>query len=120
MTIETVRISDKGKQQLSKLKSKTGITQWNHLCRWAFCLSLKEKSIPPVEDISANSNIEMTWATFGGEYQAVYLAILKERLKSDNIPTTEDNTRLYFKIHLHRGISYLSNLIKSNTLDLFK
>jgi hypothetical protein len=27
--------------QLIRLKTRTGITQWNILCRWAFCLSLK-------------------------------------------------------------------------------
>ena len=41
--IETVRISEKGKTQLITLKRRTGIQNWNVLCRWAFCISLKEQ-----------------------------------------------------------------------------
>jgi len=43
--IETIRISEKGKQQLIQLKRKTGIDNWHTLCRWAFCISLAEPSI---------------------------------------------------------------------------
>jgi len=52
--IETIRISEKGKQQLTRLKRKTGIENWNTLCRWAFCLSLSESSIPPEEEIPSD------------------------------------------------------------------
>ena len=58
--IETVRISEKGKIQLITLKRRTGIQNWNVLCRWAFCLSLKEQKEPAAEDIPADSSIEMT------------------------------------------------------------
>ena len=30
-------------------------------------------------DIPADSNVEMTWHVFGGEYQEIYFALLKER-----------------------------------------
>ena len=108
MAIDHVYISEKGKKQLSRLKAKTGIQQWNHLCRWAFCLSLQEKSVPPLEDINTDSSIDMTWKTFGGEYHEVYLALLKTRVLNDGIPGDDENLKLYFKIHLHRGISYLT------------
>lgn len=107
MTIDHVYVSEKGKKQLTRLKTKTGIQQWNYLCRWAFCLSLQEKSIPPLEDIITDSSIDMNWQTFGGEYHDVYLALLKKRLKNDGIQLDEYSLRLYFKMHLHRGISYL-------------
>jgi len=119
MAIDHVYVSEKGKKQLSKLKAKTGIQQWNYLCRWAFCLSLNEKSIPPFEDINTDSSIDMTWQTFAGEYSEVYIALLKTRLMNDDIPVDEDKLRLYFKIHLHRGISYL--LKKTECVgDLYK
>lgn len=108
MIIESVRLSEKAKSQLIRIKARTGINQWNHLCRWAFCLSLREPSVPPFEDIATNSNVEMTWKTFGGEFQDVYLGLLKTRLVSDNINLTNSNIHLYFKLHLHRGISYLA------------
>jgi DNA sulfur modification protein DndE len=113
MTIEHVYVSEKGKKQLSRLKTKTGIQQWNHLCRWAFCISLQEKSVPPIEDINTGSSIDMTWQTFGGEYHEVYLALLKTRIRNDGLATDDDTIKLYFKIHLHRGISYLVKRVNS-------
>lgn len=112
MIIDKVYVSEKGKKQLSRLKVKTGISQWNHLCRWAFCLSLKEPSIPPLEDIVTDSSIEMTWQTFAGQHQEVYFALLKTRLKNDELEVSDENLKLYFKLHLHRGISYL---VKNST-----
>ncbi|MBN1006731.1 DNA sulfur modification protein DndE [Amphritea pacifica] len=111
--IETVYVSEKGRSQLSRLKVKTGIRQWNHLCRWAYCLSLKENSIPPYEDIVTDSSVEMTWQTFAGEYHEVYWALLKTRLQNDGIEANEENMKLYFKLHLHRGISYLNKNIET-------
>ena len=115
--IEIIRISEKGKQQLAQLKRKTGIDQWNILCRWSLCLSLSEPSIPPKEDIPANSNIEMTWKTFSGQFEEVYEALLKQRMIDDGLPI--DDLPLWFRIHLHRGISYLSKNTKSLN-DLLK
>lgn len=108
MLIESVRLSEKAKSQLVRIKARTGIHQWNHLCRWAFCLSLREPSVPPFEDIVTNSNVEMTWKTFGGEFQDVYLGLLKTRLMNDDVTLTNSNIQKYFKLHLHRGISYLA------------
>ena len=46
MIIKQVRVSQQAKDQLSRLKGKTGIKNWNVLCRWALCYSLSEKTIP--------------------------------------------------------------------------
>lgn len=117
MAIDHVYVSEKGKKQLSKLKAKTGIQQWNHLCRWAFCLSLQEKSIPPLEDINTDSSIDMTWQTFAGENHELYMALLKTRMINDGLDFGDENLKLYFKIHLHRGISYLVKKV-DNVSDL--
>ncbi len=115
--IETIRISAKGKQQLIRLKKKTGIGHWNTLCRWAFCLSLAETSIPPKEEIPSDSNVEMTWRTFTGQYEGAYEAILKQRLIDDKLPMTD--AHFWFRIHLHRGISYLVKKVDGIS-DLFE
>ncbi|MBC6474598.1 MAG: DndE family protein, partial [Hormoscilla sp. GM102CHS1] len=39
-------LSQTAKNQLTQLKRNTKIDQWNILCRWAFCRSLAEPSIP--------------------------------------------------------------------------
>ncbi len=108
--IESIKVSEKAKQQLIQLKRKTGIDQWNTLCRWAFCLSLAESSIPPFEEIPADSNLEMTWKTFSGQYGQVYEAILKQRLIEDDLSVEE--APYWFRIHLHRGISYINNKLE--------
>ena len=46
MSIKQVRLSNQAKEQLIRLKTRTGIQQWNILCRWALCLSLKELTPP--------------------------------------------------------------------------
>jgi len=74
MSIKQVRLSNQAKEQLIRLKTRTGIQQWNILCRWALCLSLKEKTPPTPIDIPADSNVEMTWQVFGGEHNELYLA----------------------------------------------
>ncbi|EMK3313942.1 DNA sulfur modification protein DndE [Vibrio vulnificus] len=113
MSIETVRLSEKAKGQLITVKKNTKIDNWNVLCRWALMLSLKEESIPPHEDIVTNSNVEMTWKVFGGEFADIYLAMLKQRIYLDYGKVDEDELYYHFKLHLHRGISYLLNHAKS-------
>lgn len=108
MSIETVRLSEKAKGQLITVKKNTKIDNWNVLCRWALMLSLKEESIPPHEDIVTNSNVEMTWKVFGGEFSDIYLAMLKQRIYLDYGKVDEDELYYHFKLHLHRGVSYLA------------
>jgi DNA sulfur modification protein DndE len=100
---------------LIRLKTKTGIQQWNILCRWAFCLSLREAAPPSPFDVPADSNVEMTWPVFAGEYHELYLAMLKERLVRDGIELSEKELNRQFRLHLHRGIGYLTspNTIRS-------
>lgn len=108
MPVDHIRLSQRAKDQLIKLKRDTGIMQWNILCRWAFCTSLAEPSIPPDADHPADSNVEMDWKTFGGEYANLYWALLKERCKEDSLGTEAQILGDLFRLHLHRGIAYLS------------
>ena len=107
MALDTIRLSKQGRDQLVWLKRVTGITHWNVLCRWAFCVSLAEPSRPRKDRIPADSNVEMTWKTFGGDLQEIYMALLKERCQRDGIGLTPETLSTYFRLHLHRGIGYL-------------
>lgn len=109
--IEHIRLSEKAKQQLIVIKRKTGIENWNVLCRWALCLSLAEKSIPPKEDIALDSSVEMTWRVFSGEQSETLASIIKQRIQHDGITLTSETMQEYFKLHLHRGISFLSSTV---------
>ena len=108
MSIKQVRLSNQAKEQLIRLKTRTGIQQWNILCRWALCLSLKEKTRPTPIDIPADSNVEMTWQVFGGEHNELYLALLKQRCKNDGLSVDTDTLIKQLRLHLHRGIGYMA------------
>lgn len=109
MAIEHIRLSQRGKDQLIKLKRATGVENWNILCRWALCISLAERSVPPPAKIPADSNVEMSWKVFGGRYADLYLALLKERCVLDSLGTDPETLAQQFRLHLHRGISYLAS-----------
>lgn len=101
------RLSKKAKDQLITLKRRTGLENWNVLCRWAFCVSLAEPSVPRDDRIPADSNVEMTWKTFAGDNDQVYLELLRQRCQTDGFEATDANLMKVFRLHVHRGISYL-------------
>ena len=105
--IETVRISEGARDQLITLKRYTGIKNWNTLCRWALCVSLREESPPPVHPIVTDSSVEMTWRVFGGADADLYWALLKQRCRRDGLGSDDETLATQFKLHLHRGIGYL-------------
>jgi DNA sulfur modification protein DndE len=115
--IEIVRLSEKAKFQLITLKRRTGIQNWNILCRWALCASLAEKSEPPHEDIPTDSSIEMTWKTFTGGEEELYLALIQLRASKAGIALNKVALNHYFRLHLHRGISYMSGNPKLQKIE---
>jgi DNA sulfur modification protein DndE len=108
MNLKQIRLSSQAKDQLIRLKSRTGIGQWNILCRWAFCLSLRQPTPPTPIEVPADSNVEMSWHVFGGEAHELYLALLTERCQRDGLGTSEEVLARQFRLHLHRGIGYLA------------
>ncbi len=108
MIVKQIRLSNHAKERLSRLKGKTGIKNWNVLCRWAYCYSLKENTIPTSENIDGDSNVEMSWYTFAGEYSDLYEALIITWCKKMDIPTDNETMAKYIKMHIERGISYLS------------
>ena len=106
--INTIKLSQTAKDQLTKLKRFTKIDQWNILCRWAFCRSLAEPTIPSPVPIITDSNVEMTWRVFGGELADILIIALKQRCHNDNLGTDKETLATQFRLHLHRGIGYLA------------
>ena len=115
MIIKQIRLSNSAKDKLSRLKGKTGIQNWNVLCRWAFCFSLKEGTMPTDIEIDSDSNVEMSWLTFAGEHYELYEALIKQWCIDNNLGLDNDTLAKYFKLHLERGIGYLcgTNFIKN-------
>lgn len=106
--IDRIKLSQTAKDQLTKLKRHTKIDQWNILCRWAFCRSLAEPTIPSPVPIPADSNVELTWKVFGGEMSDILLIALKQRCHNDGLGSDKEILATQFRLHLHRGIGYLA------------
>ncbi|MFB6275817.1 MAG: DNA sulfur modification protein DndE [Halothece sp.] len=106
--LERIRLSKTGRDQLIKLKRYTKIEQWNILCRWGFCRSLAEPAKPSPVPIPSDSNLELTWRVFGGELSDVLLIALKQRCYQDGVGLDQETLAQQFRLHLHRGISYLA------------
>jgi DNA sulfur modification protein DndE len=117
--VNSIKLSQTAKDQLTKLKRATKIEQWNILCRWAFFRSLAEAAPPSIIPIPADSNLEMTWKVFGGDFADISVLALKQRCYQDGLEITPEILSQQFRIHLHRGIGYLagdSNLRKIEDL----
>lgn len=103
--IDSVRLSQQAKEQLMRLKRRTGIEHWNVLCRWALCISLSDTTEPVAANVPTDSAVEMSWKVFGGPYGDIILALLIQRHR--NARRTEDLGE-YLRLHLHRGIAHLA------------
>ena len=106
--IDHVRLPAETRDRLIVLKRRTGIRQWNVLCRWAFCLSLAEEKPPPMHDVRADSNVEMTWQTFAGRHAGILMALLKSRCLRDGMDISDDTLTITLRAHIRRGASYLT------------
>ena len=115
--VDVVRVDERAKTQLTTLKRRTGIKNWNVLCRWALCASLAESSMPADQEVGVLSNVEMSWSTFGGPSADIYAAIIQARCEADGIPQTPDSLAEQFRLHLHRGITYLVGNEDTKTLS---
>jgi len=103
--IDTIRISQRAKEQLIWLKRQTGITQWNVLCRWALCLSMADPAPIGDFDDAADSNVEMRWDVFAGEYEKVFWGLIAERCRNEELSCQGKNLTRFVRQHIHRGIS---------------
>jgi DNA sulfur modification protein DndE len=101
--VETVRVSERGRDILIKLKRKTGIEHWNVLCRWALAESLSRKEKPDRFVGGSDSNIEIKWNTFGGDQaDLISLAVQLSHAKTPQLSLQE-----FFRAHLERGLLLL-------------
>ena len=115
--LERIKLSQSAKDQLIKLKRVTKIPTWNVLCRWALCRSLAEPSIPSPVPIPADSNVEMSWQTFGGPIADQLLIALKQRCHKDELGTDPETLATQLRLHLHRGIGYLAGDLNLKGID---
>lgn len=106
-TVDTVRLDEATKKRLNILKRRTGIGNWNILCRWAFCLSLTEPNRPREILASPGDGVEMSWKVFAGEYAPIYAALLNQRCEQEHGNMEPQALNTCLKEHITRGVGYL-------------
>ena len=77
--------------------------------------SLSENTKPTEIAIPADSNLEMSWMTFGGDYYEIYEALVKAWCLKMKLPIDDESVARYFRLNLERGIANLcgTGFIKS-------
>ncbi|MGB4205881.1 MAG: DNA sulfur modification protein DndE [Bacteroidales bacterium] len=95
--------------RLQMLKGKTGLTP-NILLRIAVCYSLNEPKVPKPEDYDEEGQ-ELNRYTLTGEWDSLYMGLLRERLMADGLDPEKD---LFpqFGAHLNRGVFSIFPQIK--------
>ncbi len=112
MSFNRIRISGDASNKLRTLKARTGLTP-NILCRIAFVLSLNEPGLPNADNYDENGQ-EFNRYTLTGEWDQLFMALLKERLLRDGFSLTLDLVS-QFRAHMNRGVSLLQTRVKGLT-----
>ena len=60
-------------------------------------------------DPQSDSNVEMSWLTFAGEYHEIYEELIRVRCLNDGLGDDQDTLLRYFRLHLNRGINHYSS-----------
>lgn len=115
--IEVIRLSQKAKDQLVWLKRQTGIAQWNVLCRWALCISIADPTPIGDFDDTADSNLEIRWDVFAGEYKEIYHALIATACTDSGIQCSSKSMTRATRQHIHRGISRLVGATKITSIS---
>jgi DNA sulfur modification protein DndE len=103
-----LRLTKEASNRLRFVAGKTGLTP-NLLCRLGFCYSLSDPSIPNPDDYPEEDR-EFNRYTLLGEYDQLFVALLRERCRIDGL----DLERLpdYFRAHMNRGVTLLQHRIR--------
>ena len=116
--LEALKTTTNIKNVLSSIKRVTGIEYWNVICRWALCISLKQKSLPRLVEEKLDG-VEIDYDVFVGKNNSIYTQLLINNLIKHNIEVTKSNVYKYLYAHVNRGVSILYNKKMKSIKDLF-
>lgn len=109
VSLAKIRLTKDASNRLRFLAGRTSLTP-NLLCRMGFCLSLEDPKIPNPEEFPEEDR-EFNRYTLLGEYDPVYIALLKQRLYNDGL--NPEDVEPHFRAHLNRGIELLQQRVRS-------
>jgi len=109
MSFNRIRVSEEATNQLRVLKGRTGLTP-NFLCRLALCTSLEEGGIPDPQRYDENGQ-EFNRYTLTGQWDALFAALVRERLVNDGLDSEDDFYHQY-RAHINRGVGTVYGRVK--------
>jgi len=112
MKLNRLRVCQEVSNRLSLLKGRTGITP-NVLCRIGFCLSLNDATVPDPDDYPPDSEREIDRHTLTGQWDRLFVALLKERCQQDGRPLSDEALAAQFRAHVNRGVLLLFKRVRS-------
>src|SRR5215475_613544 len=95
MKLTKLRLSKEASNRLRFVAGRTDLTP-NLLCRIGFCLSLAEPSLPNPDEYPEEER-EFNRYTLLGEYDSLFIALLKERCRRDGV----DFSQIPNYLHAH-------------------
>lgn len=104
---DSVRIGADIREMLITMKRRTGVMNWNVLCRWALCRSLAEPTAPTAVTAVGEAAVEMTWKTFAGSAGDIYWWLVKQRTIELGLPLDEQTLAGQLRAHITRGTQYM-------------
>ena len=108
-----IRLSEEEKNKLIRLKGITGLGTWAAVMRWALALSLARKGRPSPAP-PPDSNIEVSWSTFGGEYADLWGAALRHWMRKEDLPEKDpEEFYKWLRQHIYRGVKLMSAEVKT-------
>lgn len=107
--LKRLRFCKEADTWLRVMKSRTDITP-NLLCRLGFCMSLEEPGVPDPKKYQEDSEREINRYTLLGEFEAVFVSLLRQRLARDGIK--DELLDDQFNAHMNRGVVLLQGRLK--------
>ena len=108
INIDQLRTSGSLKNLLTRIKGITSIQNWNVLCRWGFCFSIKQSTLPRMVDEKLDG-VEIDYDVLVGKNKIIYTQLLINNLRKNNIEINKENLTKYLYAHVNRGINIIYN-----------
>ena len=118
LTIDILRTSSNVKSSLTRIKTITGISNWNIICRWALCLSLKQTSLPREVEEKLDG-VEIDYDTLVGKNKSIYTQLLINNLVAHKVVVDKKNLTKYLYAHVNRGVNIIYTNKLKDILGLF-
>ncbi len=112
MQLSEMHFTEDASRKLSHMKGRTGLTP-NLLARIGFCLSLNEPDPPIPADYEGTGHINIKRHVLTGQYDPLFIALLKESCHLHGLSLDEEGLAALFKAHMNRGVLLLNKQFKS-------